>query len=462
MRKRASLVVAGLVFAYQGGVAHAGGLLLQELSTTRNGVSQAGQAAYAYDAATSFLNPAGMARLKESEWMLGVQPLFTEIRFDPDESTTFDGGDGGEMGSFAPGLGAFYTRPLNDKWAAGFSVAGLAGGAFNPDDTWAGRFWMTDLSLVILGATPVVSYRINDKFSVGGGMTIAYGTMDFNLALPRLGNFVDQQKLAAATNKLEQAQTILDRFPGLGTPQLRNQVDTLLNVTSELTPGPDGEVQMETLSDVTYNFNVGVLYEHDERTRFGAIYRSKLDFELDGDVSFHNLPPLFEALGLSEGNVKVDVPLPQMMRASAYHQLTDTVAVMADVGWEDWSVMDFTPISGSAGASLEVVRDWQDTWHFGLGTEWRAAPAWLLQAGIAYDTSPVQARENNYPDMPSDRQWRYSAGFIYDWSENLKLGVAYTLIDFGRSPVAATNPFGRLAGDYDKFLAHVIALTATF
>ena len=32
---------------------------------------------------------------------------------------------------------------------------------------------------------------------------------------------------------------------------------------------------------------------------------------------------------------KSDVPIAQMVRASVYHQLTDTVAVMEDVGWAD-------------------------------------------------------------------------------------------------------------------------------
>jgi long-chain fatty acid transport protein len=51
--------------------AAAGGLLAQEVGAPRNGTAQAGQAAYAYDAATAFYNPAGMARLEKPQLTTG-------------------------------------------------------------------------------------------------------------------------------------------------------------------------------------------------------------------------------------------------------------------------------------------------------------------------------------------------------------------------------------------------------
>jgi hypothetical protein len=92
-------------------------------------VAEAGQAAYAYDAATAFHNPAGMARLEKPAWLVGAQAIWTDIEFDLGSQTTFSGGDGGEQGGVLPAAGLFYTRPLNDRWSVGASVAGIAGGA---------------------------------------------------------------------------------------------------------------------------------------------------------------------------------------------------------------------------------------------------------------------------------------------------------------------------------------------
>jgi long-subunit fatty acid transport protein len=124
-------LVCGLVaaLALGAGAARAGGLLVQEAANPRNGTAQAGQAAYAYDAATSLYDPAGMARLEEPELMVGLQPLWTDVEFDRDRATTFRGDGGGQQGGFVPGLGTFYARPLGERFAVGASLVGLVGGA---------------------------------------------------------------------------------------------------------------------------------------------------------------------------------------------------------------------------------------------------------------------------------------------------------------------------------------------
>ena len=41
---------------------------------------------------------------------------------------------------------------------------------------------------------------------------------------------------------------------------------------------------------------------------------------------------------------------------------------------------------------------------------------WLLQVGFSYDTSPVDS-DDRTPDMPMDRQIRYTTGVQYKWSD---------------------------------------------
>jgi long-chain fatty acid transport protein len=456
--------------------ATAGGLYVQELATPRNGTAQAGQAAYAYDAATAFYNPAGMSRIEKPRWLVGVQPFITDIEFDLKHTTTFDGGDGGQQGGIVPALAAYYVRPLNDRWALGASLGGISGGALNPDNDWAGRFYITDLSLMVLALNPVVSFRVNDWLSVGGGFAVNYGTLDMDLKLPRLGNFVDQNAVRAQVQQAiadSPLPDIIDRVnqlpPPIRRPILRriNQalapaIQQLQQVSQLLQPGPEGKVEMSNVYDFAWNFNAGILIEPCERWRFGVTYRSEVDLDMHGDFNVSSLPPIYRALGLTDGDVGAEIVLPHMVRASVYHQLTDTVALMANVGWEQWSAMEFTPITGPSGGLVEVPRDWKDTWHFALGAEWRVAPRWLLQTGVAYDTSPVRDRYRNLPDQPSDRQWRFSGGVVYDWSDRVQFALNYTYIDFGRSPIDASNAFGRLAGDYKDFVGHAIVLSVAF
>jgi long-subunit fatty acid transport protein len=340
---------------------------------------------------------------------------------------------------------------------------------------------------------------VNDWLSIGGGVSLNYGVIDFKLKLLRLANQIDPSALRGRLSSLAPGlraivgERLIQEGAGKVPPQLAPLVGSLppaaqrrlrdkalselsvrartalepalgriAGVSDLLSPGPDGEVEIDGADDIAFSWNLGVLIEPNERTRFGITYRSKVDFEFAGDFKLDDIPPLYRALGIREGDIDMDVPIPQMVRASVFHQLTDTVAVMGDVGWEDWSEMDFTPLSGPAGRTIEIPRGWHDTWHFGLGVEWRAAPAWLLQTGVAFDTSPVRDRHHNLPDMPADRQWRFSAGLVYDWSESVKVGLNYTFVDFGDNPINASTAFGRLERDYEEFYGHVVALSVEF
>ena len=86
----------------------------------------------------------------------------------------------------------------------------------------------------------------------------------------------------------------------------------------------------------------------------------------------------------------------------------------------------------------------------------------MLSETLHPSSSPVRDRFQNLPDQPSDRQWRFSVGVVHDWSERVKIGLSYTFIDFGHSPIDTSNAFGRLAGDYQSFDGHAIALSVGF
>ena len=63
-----------------------------------------------------------------------------------------------------------------------------------------------------------------------------------------------------------------------------------------------------------------------------------------------------------------------------------------------------------------------DTWHFSGGIHSRLSNLWLLQCGLAYDTSPVSSGDRT-ADMPADRQLRYAIGALYTRSEKLTIST---------------------------------------
>ena len=377
----------GLVVVISGGPAWAGGVYLNEYATPSMGVAGAGAEAVATDASTAFLlhNPAGMTRLEGNQLMLGGGFVVANVEFDPASNTPIPGTDGGNAGGPAPILSAFYTHSVSDDLKLGFNVISISGAVLDYGDAWAGRFLVKEVTLLTVNLNPSVAYRVNDWLSLGAGMSVMYAKLEQTVAVP----------------------------PPMGT----------------------GEVKIDG-DDFAFGFNLGVLFELSERTRIGIIYVSEIEPDFSGDAEI-------SPLGLSAG-INTEFPFAQLARVGIYHELNDQFALLGTVGWEDWSTLDDQLISTARG-SVTIPRNWKDTWHFSGGVHYRPADRWLLQAGITYDTSPVDS-DDRTPDLPIDRQIRYAVGAQYEWSETLTIGGAFEYADYGDADIS--NPL--LVGDYSR------------
>src|SRR5262245_50182774 len=69
-------------------LAQCGGFCIYEVASPQMGSSYAGAGATAQDAATAYLNPAGMTRLKRVQTLGGVVFSFIDTKFDLDSSKT--------------------------------------------------------------------------------------------------------------------------------------------------------------------------------------------------------------------------------------------------------------------------------------------------------------------------------------------------------------------------------------
>ena len=393
--------VCGLVIVICAGPAWAGGLYLNEFTTPSMGVAGAGAEAIANDASTSFAlhNPAGMTRLKESQLMLGGGLVFSTIQFDPDPNTPIPGNDGGDAGGPAPLLAAFYSHSLTDDLKLGFNVFSLSAAVLDYNDDWTGRFLAQEVTLLTVTLNPSVAYRVNDWLSLGAGMTVKYAKLEQKVAVPTL--------------------------PAM----------------------PAGQATIDG-DDFAFGFNLGALIEVDEGTRFGVIYQSEVEPDFSGDVEI--TPP-----GLSVG-ITTKLPFAQLVRIGAYHELSDKVALLGTIGWEDWSTFDEQLLSVARGSAV-IKRNWRDTWHFSGGIHYRPADRWLLQSGVTYDTSPVSENDRT-PDLPLDRQIRGAIGAQYEWSETVTVGAAFVYANYGSAPINSTL----LIGDYSRNDLFFFAINANW
>ena len=391
---------------------HAAGLWLYEQATPDMGSASAGRVALAMDASTASVNPAGMTRLDRSQMLAGFQMLYVETEFDTDFAE-FGGGDGGNAGGWVPAASFSYVHKISPDLRLGVTIGSFFGLGLDYGKSWSGRYYVQEAEFLTVGINPGVGYRINEHWSVGAGFSAINSNLEQKVGIRNLGP--DQS---------------------------------------------DGQLKLED-DDWGFGYNLGVLYEHNDRTRLGLTYRSEIDFEYKDTAKVKGVQPplsgIAEIIGLDGSKLDLEMNLPQAVMFSAYHKVTKQLALLGNIGWQEWSSFGETTFSLSAETTTQLNQDrnFDDTWHFALGFQYQIDEPWLLSMGIAYDESPVSDSDRT-PDMPLDRQWRYGTGIQYDLSDDMTIGCAYEFLDLGdakidqnRGPLA-----GELVGDYSSNYIH--------
>jgi len=418
-------LVLVLSFIWASG-AYAGGLYLYEVGSPDVGVAGAGYAARADSAATVFTNPAGMTRIDEPSFMVGAQPMYLHLKFNPDGNTsavasTLPGGgaaDDGDTSGWMPAGGLYYVHPVNDRLRLGVSMNGYFGLSLDYEDDWVGRYYVQDATLQAAAIQPAVAYKVNDWLSLGLGVAAVYGILDEQIAVNNIA------------------------------PSL-----------------PDGKLKLKD-EEWAAQFNLGVLVEPWQGTRFGLTYLSEADLDFSDRVDFSGLGPGIQTIlgnrGLLDAKLDLGISMPQAVMFSAYHELTDRLALMANLGWQDWSEFGRVDVSvySNNPQSLTTDLDYKDTWHVALGAEYHISDPWLLTGGVAYD-SAMMDDDQVTPSLPTGDTWRFALGTRYAWSPDVTLSGSYELawsgdidINVNRGPLA-----GQVSGTYEDTAIHVFCLT---
>jgi long-chain fatty acid transport protein len=182
--------------------------------------------------------------------------------------------------------------------------------------------------------------------------------------------------------------------------------------------------------------------------------------------SFSGLAPVMSKLMMGR-QVDLTFTVPQWVMVSGYHQVTDNLALMANLGWQNWkqfgSVDLALQVDPLRTENLTTNLNMDNTWHGALGMQYRIGKPWLLSVGFAYDSSPM-SETNRSPSLPLDRTWRGAAGIQYDWSQNLTLGFAYEYINLGSADLNKTGSLfvGDLVGDYSPNMVNVVNLNLIY
>jgi long-chain fatty acid transport protein len=287
---------------------------------------------------------------------------------------TGDGGDGGDW-AFVPN--AFYTMQINPAMSFGLALNAPFGLKTEYDAGWRGDFTARKSEIKSVNINPSIAYKVSDTVSIGGGVSVQMleAELTSNLALLGLGVFT-------------------------------------LNA-----------------DDVGYGFNVGAMVQASPSTRIGAHYRSKIKYDLEGTATFGAAAP-------GNGSVRADLEVPDSFSLSIF-QAMGNWELMGDLTWTGWSSVQqlqvirtstaatLGPFPGAAGAPLTTLQfQWDDTWRYAIGANYKISPQTKLRFGVAIDETPTndQFRTARLPDQ--DRTW-LALGVQYRPSKTGILDVGY-------------------------------------
>ncbi len=382
----------------------AGGFSLNEQSASAMGVANAGAAANPENATTVFFNPAGMSQLKGTNISFGAAILDIDAEAKKGArannqlpsiapQSEVQGSRGGDIADPAVLPNVYLTHEINDSIDVGFGIHAPYGLAADYEDDFVGRFFADKTELTALSFTPAISVNSGQGLSMGLGLNVMY-------VEGKLTKFIDNSGTIA-------------QAPGGVVPGTPTQ----------------GYADIEG-DDVAVTFQVGFLYELNDRTQIGLKAQTGTELELKGDAKFTNLavatpagtptppgPGVAVAIDSTEP-ARVPLAIPESITAGIRHSLTDEITVLAGATYSRWSRFESLDIYGRDSSKpltakspggmpnqlTHIPEEWKNTWQLNLGGIWQATPEWAFKAGYAWDESPVdQYVTARIPS--SDRHW---------------------------------------------------------
>ena len=309
----------------------------------------------------------------------------------------------------------FVSQQLSENVTAALSLNSPFGLITDYSDNWAGANHGTLSDVTTYTLTPMLAYKVNPEFSVGGGIVVEY-------IRATLGSRVG--------------------VPGMLTAQSKMKGDT---------------------TDVGYV--IGGLYEFTPGTRVGVSYRSEIKHKLKGDIEFYQgSVTAINPLAVDQ-KIGARLTTPALLTMGIYHDINDRWSVMAEAQKTYWSSFDKLDIAGDKGLFSHTHEGWKDVWFYAVGTSYKVNDNWKLKFGLAFDQNPTNnlTRTPRVPD--SDRIW-YSTGVEYKYDENLAFNLGYTYIRGENVQVKLKDPgFAEGRGDLQaKYQAdiHLIGLSANY
>lgn len=417
-KSAAALVLTGVAAATS--TALAAGFQLTEQSSLGAGRAYAGAGIVGDDLSAVHYNPAGMTLLEGTRFQAGG--VWIGLNADYSSDISGESENGRLKGQMIPA--GYVTHQVNDQVWLGFAMTVPFGMGTEYSKDWEGADRGTNAKIYTFDMNPSIAWKVSDFLSIGGGISVQYAKAELGMGLHH------------------------DLLGKIG----------------------HGKVEADSWD---WGFNLGVMISPTDKLRFGLAYRSSIEHEAEGDTKLSNitntmLNQLLEGQNLA---MTTTIETPDTVMLTGTWEATDQLRLSGLIRWANWSKFKelnikndlpfvveskLGPMAGQF-KNLSIENDWQDTWLFSVGADYKINSAFTVRGGIAYETSPIDRQETRMAVIPdTDRVW-LSLGASWYPTQDLQFDIGGTYL-MGVGDKDLYNSKGQKIGKYDSLDAYLLGV----
>ena len=411
-KSAAALVLTGVAAATS--TALAAGFQLTEQSSLGAGRAYAGAGIVGDDLSAVHYNPAGMTLVEGTRFQAGG--VWIGLNADYSSDISGESENGRLKGQMIPA--GYVTHQVNDQVWLGFAMTVPFGMGTEYSKNWEGADRGTNAKIYTFDMNPSIAWKVNDFLSIGGGISVQYAKAELGMGLSGMGH---------------------------------------------------GKVEADSWD---WGYNFGLMISPTDKLRFGLAYRSSIEHNAEGDTKLSGMkPPLNNILEGQNFGMSTTLETPDTIMLTGTWEATDQLRLSGLIRWANWSKFKELNIENdlpfavesqlgpmaSQFKKLSIENDWQDTWLFSVGADYKINSAFTVRGGIAYETSPIDRQETRMAVIPdTDRVW-LSLGASWYPTQDLQFDIGGTYL-MGVGDKDLYNSKGQKIGKYDSLDAYLLGV----
>ena len=197
------------------------------------------------------------------------------------------------------------------------------------------------------------------------------------------------------------------------------------------------------------SFNIATSLHLDNGIKLAAVYKSKTKLTEEGEANLY-----VGSVG-KQYDAAVDIYLPATLTLAASKEF-DKVSiefVYERTFWSSYKELKFDYSPALSNALLAAAFDetkqkkWRDTNTFRVGLKYKYSDKLTLMAGYSYDQTPIKEEYISY-ELPDSNAHIFSAGFKYQYNQNLSFGLA-ALYDY-KTKRKVNSTYNGINGEFSK------------